>query len=82
LRLLAGDRVQLAVRAEAGRAVLRVTDTGSGIAADEVPHAFDRLWRDGTRPGRPAPASAWLSSANWSPLTAVPSASIHPPAGE
>ncbi|MFI1991546.1 ATP-binding protein [Actinoplanes sp. NPDC020271] len=40
-----GDRVHLTVRAEDGAAVLRVADTGPGIAADELPHAFDRLWR-------------------------------------
>jgi two-component system sensor histidine kinase BaeS len=40
-----GDQVDVAVRAEDGDAVLQVTDTGPGIAADELPHAFDRLWR-------------------------------------
>jgi two-component system, OmpR family, sensor histidine kinase BaeS len=40
-----GDRVHLRVRAEDGQAVLQVADTGPGIASDELPHAFDRLWR-------------------------------------
>jgi two-component system sensor histidine kinase BaeS len=40
-----GDRVDVAVRAESGDAVLQITDTGPGIAADELPQAFDRLWR-------------------------------------
>ena len=33
------------VRTEGGHAVLDVVDTGPGIAADELPFIFDRLWR-------------------------------------
>jgi len=40
-----GDRLHVAVGAEQGNAVLRVADTGPGMAADELSHAFDRLWR-------------------------------------
>ncbi|SNY59387.1 sensor histidine kinase [Paractinoplanes atraurantiacus] len=40
-----GDRLRIAVRAEQGDAVLLVADSGPGMAADELPHAFDRLWR-------------------------------------
>ena len=40
-----GDRVDVHVRAEAGRAVLEVVDTGPGIPPDELPHVFERLWR-------------------------------------
>lgn len=40
-----GDRVHLRVGVRDGRAVLRVADTGPGMAPDELPHAFDRLWR-------------------------------------
>ncbi|MEC5149005.1 HAMP domain-containing sensor histidine kinase [Cryobacterium sp. GrIS_2_6] len=40
-----GDCVTVTVTVEDGRAVLTVGDTGPGIAADELPHIFDRLWR-------------------------------------
>ncbi len=41
----AGDRVDVHVRTDAGRAVLEVVDTGPGIPPDELPHVFERLWR-------------------------------------
>lgn len=40
-----GDRVTVAVRTEGEQAVLEVVDSGPGIAGDELPHVFDRLWR-------------------------------------
>ncbi|WP_198418516.1 HAMP domain-containing sensor histidine kinase [Cryobacterium frigoriphilum] len=40
-----GDSVTLSVWAAGGEAILRVADSGPGIAADELPHIFDRLWR-------------------------------------
>lgn len=40
-----GDRLHVQARAEEGHAVIRVADTGPGMAPDELPHAFDRLWR-------------------------------------
>lgn len=41
----AGDRVDVHVRADAGRVVLEVVDSGPGIPPDELPHVFERLWR-------------------------------------
>ena len=41
----AGGRVELSVGREGGRAVLRVSDTGMGIPADEQPRIWDRLFR-------------------------------------
>src|SRR5262249_13910966 len=43
-----GGRVDVAVAREANRAVLRVTDTGAGIPAHELPRIWDRLFRGDT----------------------------------
>jgi two-component system sensor histidine kinase BaeS len=40
-----GDHVRITAGVDGGHAVLRVADTGPGIPAGELPHAFDRLWR-------------------------------------
>src|SRR5659263_294665 len=40
-----GDRASVLVRPEGRVAVLEVVDSGPGIAADELPHVFERLWR-------------------------------------
>jgi signal transduction histidine kinase len=40
-----GGEVTVSVGSEPGGAVLRVRDTGAGIAADEVPRIWDRLFR-------------------------------------
>jgi signal transduction histidine kinase len=41
----AGGRVTLTAGPSDGSAVLRVTDTGVGIPAPELPRIFDRFWR-------------------------------------
>jgi two-component system, OmpR family, sensor histidine kinase BaeS len=41
----AGGRVTIQAGPSGPDAVLRVTDTGAGIPADELPRIFDRFWR-------------------------------------
>jgi len=43
-----GGRVDVEVRRPEDAAILRVRDTGPGIAPDELPHIFDRLFRGDT----------------------------------
>ena len=41
----AGGRVTIATESAGTRAVLTITDTDTGIPADELPRIFDRFWR-------------------------------------
>ncbi|SNX56188.1 two-component system sensor histidine kinase BaeS [Streptomyces sp. TLI_55] len=41
----ADGTVTLSARADGDDVVLDVTDTGSGIAPEDLPHVFDRFWR-------------------------------------
>ena len=55
-------RVELAVHAEGGQALLEVTDTGIGIPADALGHIFQRFYRvDGARSREPGGAGLGLS---------------------
>jgi two-component system sensor histidine kinase BaeS len=40
-----GGRVALRVRREVAGCVVEVSDTGIGIAREDLPHVFDRFWR-------------------------------------
>ncbi|MEU6146806.1 HAMP domain-containing sensor histidine kinase [Streptomyces sp. NPDC047081] len=40
-----GGTVTLRCRAESDEVVIEVADTGTGIAADDLPRVFDRFWR-------------------------------------
>jgi signal transduction histidine kinase len=41
-----GGAVHVSLAPEGGSAVLRVSDTGPGIARDAIPHLFDLFWQE------------------------------------
>lgn len=47
-----GGTITLGVTSDGDRHLVRVTDTGSGIAEQDLPHLFDRLWRADRARGR------------------------------
>jgi signal transduction histidine kinase len=57
----AGGRVTVEARPGEGAVAVAVSDTGPGIAADQLPHLFDRFWQGATR--RKAGAGLGLSIA-------------------
>jgi signal transduction histidine kinase len=60
-----GGRVTLDVRAEGGRGVLAVEDTGVGISTDDLPRVFDRFYRGASGRAQADGAGLGLSIARW-----------------
>jgi heavy metal sensor kinase len=61
-----GGTVQVAVTEEGGFAVVSVTDSGIGIAKEDITHVFDRFWRaDKVRSRGQGGAGLGLSIATW-----------------
>jgi len=46
-----GAPIEIALERNASDAIIVVRDTGPGIAADELPHVFDRCWHGRTKKG-------------------------------
>jgi PAS domain S-box-containing protein len=47
-----GGRISVGAALSGAEVVFRVTDTGSGIAAEDLPHLFDRFWQGRKARGR------------------------------
>src|SRR5882757_2048846 len=47
----AGGSIDVSLKSDANRAILRVADTGGGIHPAELPHIFDRFFRGAGSPG-------------------------------
>jgi two-component system, OmpR family, heavy metal sensor histidine kinase CusS len=61
-----GGEINFEVAIENADVVVRVTDTGVGIAPEELPHIFDRFWRaDKVRSRSMGGAGLGLSIAQW-----------------
>ncbi|MBZ5631079.1 MAG: HAMP domain-containing protein [Acidobacteriia bacterium] len=61
-----GGQVHIVARSAGDRAMVEVSDTGSGIAEAELPHIFDCFYRaHDSRPTRPGGAGLGLALTKW-----------------
>lgn len=62
----AGGAVDLRLAKDKERALIRIADTGIGIAASDLPHVFDRFWRaDKVRTRAEGGSGLGLAIARW-----------------
>ena len=64
----AGGEVTVGSARQAGKVVIKVSDTGVGIAPGELPHVFDRFWRADparSRSGQRSGAGLGLAISKW-----------------
>jgi heavy metal sensor kinase len=62
----AGGRVDVRLAVDENAAVIRISDTGIGIAAADLPHVFDRFWRaDKVRSRAAGGTGLGLAIARW-----------------
>ena len=62
----AGGAVSLRLAVDKERAIIRIADTGIGIAASDLPHVFDRFWRgDKVRTRAEGGSGLGLAIARW-----------------